>query len=125
MGTNTLKGLRRFAESQWPKQAGSNTHRYLLSTHETSSLYRTAARELGVPQRSAAAENLDRWFRAKSPAPPAWTGTNLTDSCLHYEPCIDGISDRFIIIIATYEQRKMAWKHGHKRQMLMDLMFGT
>ena len=116
---------RRFAESQWPNQAGSNTHRYLLSTHETSSLYRTAACELGVPQRSAAAENLDRWFRAKSPAPPAWTGTNLTDSCLHYEPCIDGISDRFIIIIATQEQRKMAWKHGHKRQMLLDLTFGT
>jgi len=105
----------------WGLAPGDNFFRYVLSQHETTSLYRTISAELGIPQRSTAQDNLDSWFCAEKPHPPSHL---LTESCLHYEAHVDGQTDRFSIVISTPEQQAMAWRYGHNKQVLMDLMFG-
>jgi len=101
--------------------AGDPHHRFLLSDHETSSLYRTLYTELGIKQRSAAEHNLDLWFREKNPQPPY---PELTDVCLYYQPCGDGPDDRFIVILSTAEQQEATWRYGHHKLLLLDGTFG-
>jgi hypothetical protein len=111
-----------WAEKKWPGQLGNNSSRYRLTTHDTSSLYRTISRERGIHQRTAAEENLDKWFRADKSQPPS---TLLTESCLYYQAHEKPKTDRFEIILSTPEMRDAAWKYGHKKQALMDLTFGV
>ena len=111
-----------WAEKKWPGLLGNDTCRYRLTTHDTSSLYRTISRERGIHQRTAAEENLDKWFRAEKPQPPS---PLLTQSCLYYQAHEKPKTDRFEIILSTAEMREAAWKYGHKKQVLMDLTFGV
>ncbi|KAJ6512098.1 hypothetical protein C8R47DRAFT_1207449 [Mycena vitilis] len=113
---------REFSRNQWNMEVGDTQYRFVLSDYETTSLYRTLAQESGIPQRSAPENNLDLWFRKSNPMPP---DPRLTAACLSYTPCIPGQSDRFSIILSTPEQRLLAWKYGHRKQMLMDLTFGV
>jgi hypothetical protein len=113
---------RNWAHNRWGANVAGDAHyRYLLNNKESTSLYRTHYRELGIPQRSGAEENLDRWFRSTSPQPP---DPLLSEACLHYVPHIEGVSDRFEIILSTQKQRAVAWEHGHQKQVIMDLTFG-
>ena len=112
-----------WASAKWgPDKAGDAQFRYMWNAKDSTSLYRSHAQELGIPQRSTAEENLDRWFRSENPLPP---NPILTQSCLHYQPHIEDESDRFEIILCTPQQREMAWKYGHKGQIIMDLTFGV
>jgi hypothetical protein len=77
---------------------------------------------MGMPQQSTAQNNLDIWFRAKNPNPP---DPQLTASCLSYIPYIPGETEWFSIIISTPQPQAMAWKYGHRKQVLMDLTFGV
>ncbi|KAK6988928.1 hypothetical protein R3P38DRAFT_2803880 [Favolaschia claudopus] len=106
----------------WGTQAGDSLYRFTLSPYETTSLYRTIAQESGIPQRSSPENNLDLWCRAENSSPP---DPRLAASCLSYTHLIPGHSERFSIILLTPEQRLLAWKYGHKKQMLMDLTFGV
>ena len=110
-----------WAENRYPGITGNKTHRYRLTTHDSSSLYRTVARECGIPQRSAAEENLNKWFRHDKPQPPS---PLLSASCLHYQAHEKPKTERFEIILSTLEMQEAAWKFGHKKQVLMDLTFG-
>jgi len=87
-----------------------------------SSLYRTISQERGIPQRTAAEENLDKWFRAEHAQPPS---PLLPESCMHYQAHEKPKTDRFEIILSTTEMRTAAWKYGHQKQVLMDLTFGV
>ncbi|KAK7050167.1 hypothetical protein R3P38DRAFT_3306410 [Favolaschia claudopus] len=78
--------------------------------------------ESGIPQRSTPENNLHLWFRDENPSPP---DPRLAASCLSYTPLIPGQSDRFSLILSTPEQRLLAWKYGHQKQLLMDLTFGV
>ncbi|KAJ7748874.1 hypothetical protein B0H16DRAFT_1319578, partial [Mycena metata] len=109
-----------WAEKKWGSVSGDGSHRYTLANHETTSLYRTLARERGIPQ-APPQDNLDLWFRAVNPRAP---DPRLTASCLSYTPHIIGENDRFSLVIQTPEQKILAWKYGHKQQVLMDLTFG-
>ena len=66
-------------------------------------------------------ENLDKWFSPEKPQLPSHL---LTDSCLHYQAHKQGKTDCFKIILSTPEMQAAAWKFCHKKQVLMDLMFG-
>ena len=110
-----------YAKEQFGDIAGNAHHWFLLSDHETSSLYRTLHAEFGIKQRSAAEQNLDLWFHANNPQPPH---AELTDACLFYQPCGDGPDDCFIIILSTPQQRNVAWQHGHNKLLLLDGTFG-
>ncbi|KAJ7449970.1 hypothetical protein B0H11DRAFT_1743364, partial [Mycena galericulata] len=116
-----LKQLcRSWAEKKWGTISGDHSTRYVLASHETTSLYRTLARERGIPQ-APPQDNLHLWFRSDNPQPP---DPRLPASCLSYTPHIIGETDRFRLIITTPEQKILAWKYGHKQQVLMDLTFG-
>ncbi|KAJ7656078.1 hypothetical protein DFH06DRAFT_1328908 [Mycena polygramma] len=112
---------RQWAHSKWGIVSGDEHHRYVLNDRESSSLYRTLAREQGIRQRVPAQDNLDKWFRAENPLPP---DPRLTAARISYTPCVEGESDRFRLIISTPEQKKLAWRYGHNRQGIMDLTFG-
>jgi len=113
---------RKWANDHWGDIPGDTHHRYTLTRYESTSLYRTLARESGMPQQSGAVGNLEKWFRADNPQPP---NPLLTQSCMYYRPLGDGENDRFILILSTPQQRQLAWKHGHKQQILMDGTFGV
>ncbi|KAJ7171536.1 hypothetical protein C8R46DRAFT_846840, partial [Mycena filopes] len=112
---------RDWARTRWGVDAGDNSYRRVLTSHDSSSLYRTFAAESGISQQTAPENNLDLWFRSENPCPP---DPRLTASCLSYIPCIPGESDRFSLVISTPEQQQLAWKYGHKKLVLMDLTFG-
>src|SRR6266576_1522600 len=111
-----------WAQARWSGLPGDNFARYCLTTHDISSLYRSISHECGIPQRTAAEDNLDKWFRPEKPQPPSST---LTQSCLHYQAHKRGETDRFEIILSTPKMQAAAWKYGHRQQVLMDLTFGV
>ncbi|KAG0693411.1 hypothetical protein DFH29DRAFT_881464 [Suillus ampliporus] len=90
-----------FAKDKFGDAPGNTHHQFILNDHETTSLYRMYFAKLGVPQHSAAEENLEKWFRSLNPSPP---DSALTDACLYYKHCGEDPSDCFIIIISTPEQ---------------------
>lgn len=113
---------REWSNARWGTSPGDKSFRYTLSLHETTSLYRSLAHKASIAQRSAPQDNLHLWFRSDNPKPP---DSRLTAACMSYTPCVEGQSDRFCIILSTPEQRLVAWKFGHKKQILMDLTFGV
>ncbi|KAJ6557679.1 hypothetical protein B0H19DRAFT_946319, partial [Mycena capillaripes] len=113
---------REWAHERWGAAIGDGTHRYFFSDHESTSLYRTVARESGIPQRTAAQDNIHLWFNPDKPQPP---DPRLSAACVAYSPFIPGKTDRFTIILMTPEQKLLAWRFGHKQQILMDLTFGV
>ncbi|KAJ7149105.1 hypothetical protein C8R46DRAFT_916478, partial [Mycena filopes] len=120
--TQLRQHCREFSHARWGVEVGDAVHRYVLTDHETTSLYRTIARESGIPQRSTAQDNLHHWFNTENPQPP---DPRLSAACAAYSPYIPGETDRFKIILMTPEQKLLAWTFGHRRQMLMDLTFGV
>ncbi|KAG2145254.1 hypothetical protein DEU56DRAFT_934815 [Suillus clintonianus] len=118
--TQLQEHCRGFAKQKWGDLAGDTHARYMLTSHDSTSLYRTIAREIGIPQRSAAEANLDSWFRTNDPHPP---DPALSHALMFYQAHVDGVTDRCILIFSTPEQRALAWKYGHNNQVLMDGTF--
>ncbi|KAJ7165212.1 hypothetical protein C8R46DRAFT_901169 [Mycena filopes] len=118
-----LKQLCRvWAQTKWGAAVGDASYRFVLNDHETTSLYRTPARERGIAQ-APPQNNIDLWFRQTNPAPP---NPRLTASCISCSPCLaDDPEGRFSIILCSPEQRLAAWRYGHKKQVLMDLTFSV
>jgi len=58
------KRCHEWAKEKWGTDypAGDDSHRFMLSSHKTTSLYRTIAARIGILQQSAAEANLDQWF---------------------------------------------------------------
>ncbi|KAJ7763028.1 hypothetical protein B0H16DRAFT_1661803 [Mycena metata] len=113
---------REFSHARWGVEVGDDSYRYVLMDYESTSLYRTIARESGIPQRSTAQDNLHLWFNKEKPQPP---DPRFSAACVAYSPYIPDETDRFSIILMTPEQKLLAWKYGHRRQVLMDLTFGV
>ncbi|KAG0692955.1 hypothetical protein DFH29DRAFT_985619 [Suillus ampliporus] len=111
---------REWGKAKWGLTPGNNHYRYMLSDHESSSMYRTLANEIGIPQRSAAEDNLDRWFRPTKPEP---SSPLLSEALVFYQPHITNVTDRFALILMSAKQQEMAWSFGHQKQMLMDGTF--
>ncbi|KAF7332853.1 hypothetical protein MVEN_02390300 [Mycena venus] len=78
-------------------------------------------RENTVFPQAPARDNLHLWFRSDKPQPP---DPRLSASCIAYTPHIIGETDRFTLVLTTPEQKILAWRYGHKRQVMMDLTFG-
>ncbi|KAF6756530.1 hypothetical protein DFP72DRAFT_1066421 [Ephemerocybe angulata] len=94
---------REYALKRWGNRPGDGSYRFRLRDHDTSSVYRTLGAEIGIMVHTQAQDNLDAWLRPGGKPPDA----ALTAACLHYSP-----------------ERAMAWRYGHKKQLLMDLTFG-
>ncbi|KAF6749683.1 hypothetical protein DFP72DRAFT_1048718 [Ephemerocybe angulata] len=111
---------RAYSVTRWGASAGDKSFRFRLQDHDTSSIYRTLGGELGIKVHTHAQDNLDAWLGPKKAAPDA----SLTAACLFYSPEVPELNERFMLILSTPLQQRMAWKFGHKRQVLMDLTFG-
>ena len=89
----------------WGDEQGDNHYRFHLNQHDPSSLYHKISHEHGIAPATAAKENLDCWLRPDHPVSP---DRLLMQSILHYQPCVEGISDWLIIIIVTPEMKAAA-----------------
>ena len=84
-----------WAQTHWPGIPGTNTSHYYLTAHDVSSLYRSILHEHGIPQQTAAKENLDRWFHPNKPQLlQSWYGL------LHYAILISQTG--LVIFLSTY-----------------------
>ncbi|GJE99150.1 hypothetical protein PsYK624_153970 [Phanerochaete sordida] len=108
---------RTFSRSRWQDAVDNVNHRYILTSQDSTSLYRSYRRENGMMQRTRPEDNLDKWFRTENPMPPI---PALTEALIHYQPHVPGENDRFMLLLSTPQQREMAWKFGHKRQLIME-----
>jgi hypothetical protein len=113
---------RSWAKARWGESAGNTQYRFVLAEYESTSLYRTLRHEEGIPERSKAIDNIEEWFRPTNHRPPS---PLFTQSCLYYQPLGPGNLERLVLILSTPRQQEMAWKYGHKSQMLMDGTFGV
>ncbi|KAF6743783.1 hypothetical protein DFP72DRAFT_827164 [Ephemerocybe angulata] len=111
---------REYALKRWGNRPGDGSYRFRLRDHDTSSVYRTLGAEIGIMVHTQAQDNLDAWLRPGGKPPDA----ALTAACLHYSPEVPESDQRFMVILSTPLQRAMAWRYGHKKQLLMDLTFG-
>jgi hypothetical protein len=112
---------RQFAVERWGDAPGSEHYRFRLRDHDSSSLYRSLNKEIGILPHTEAQLNLHQWFM---PGAKSLPDPSLAASCLFYQPEIPEKGQRFMLILSTPVQQKMAWKFGHNRQVLMDLTFG-
>ncbi len=119
--TQLRQMCKQWACQRWRDEQGDNRYRFRLNQHDPSSLYRKISHERGIAPATAAEENLDRWLRSDCPIPP---DCSLTQSILHYQPCVEGICDRLIMIIATPEMKVAAWQYAHSHHIFLDLTFG-
>ena len=71
-----------YVGKKWPGQTGNKHGCYKLTTHNMSLLYHTISQERGIPQQTAAEENLDKWFQAEHAQLPS---PLLLESCMHYQ----------------------------------------
>ena len=103
--TQLQQMCKHWAIQHWGDSQGDNHHRFHLNRHDPSSLYRKISHERGIAPATAAEENLDHWLRPDNPVPP---NPLLAQSILYYQACIEGVSDRLIIVIATPEMKAAA-----------------
>ena len=111
---------KQWACQHWGDEQGDNHYRFHLNQHDPSSLYCKKSHEHGIALATAAEENLDCWLQCDHPVPP---DRLLMQSILHYQPCIEGISDWLIIIIATPEMKAAVWRYAHFHHIFLDLTF--
>jgi hypothetical protein len=111
-----------WAKEKWGSSPGNTSFRYILTPHDSTSLYRSYAAECNISQRSAAEDNLDRWFNSTSPQPPS---ADFSAALLHYQPHLPPATDRFVLILATPDMQAAAWQFGHNNLVIMDLTFNV
>ncbi|KAJ7799023.1 hypothetical protein B0H14DRAFT_3886261 [Mycena olivaceomarginata] len=111
-----------WAKEKWGSSPGDSSFRYILTPHDSTSLYRSYAAECNISQRSAAEDNLDRWFNSTSPQPPS---ADFSAALIHYQPHLPPATDRFVLILATPDMQAAAWQFGHNKLVIMDLTFNV
>lgn len=94
--------------------------RYNIENHDIQTIYRKYARFLGVDITQQPQYNLDNWLNRDSPN----FKPELEQAIFYYAPRIDSAS-RLVVCIATPEMNDVAWKHSHKKQLLLDGTFGV
>ncbi|RDB27252.1 hypothetical protein Hypma_004515 [Hypsizygus marmoreus] len=113
---------KKWAMARWNDCTGDNISRFHLNEHDSSSLYRTLARERGIPQCTAAEANLDLWFRSEASSTSS-SAALLSPSMVFYQPLRDD-TKRLVMVIVTPAMKDAAWKFGHQKHIFLDLTFG-
>ncbi|KLO18444.1 hypothetical protein SCHPADRAFT_886157 [Schizopora paradoxa] len=102
-----------------PFDKSANWH-YNIENHDVQTIYRKYARFLGVDITQQPQYNLDNWLRRDSPD----FMPELEQAIFYYAPRIASGS-RLVACIATPEMNEAAWRHSHKKQLLLDGTFGV
>ncbi|KAF8176180.1 hypothetical protein K438DRAFT_1770710 [Mycena galopus ATCC 62051] len=95
-----------WAKEKWGTSPGDTSFCYILTAHDSTSLYRSYAAECSISQRSSAEHNLDRCL-------------------IHYQPHLPPTSNHFELILVTPEMQEATWKYGHDNLIIMDLTFNV
>lgn len=94
--------------------------RWLFSRGDTRSLYRQHHRLKGVKVTEKPHINIDEWLDPKCPR----YNQTFADAVFHYSARASK-GERLEICVSTREMKEMAWKYGHRSQILMDGTFGV
>ncbi|KAJ3718180.1 hypothetical protein C8R42DRAFT_550444, partial [Lentinula raphanica] len=93
--------------------------RYLFLPSDHGTLYRKAARNIGVDARELPQHNVDAWLNPDSPQ----YNPEVSKAVFHYSARAEA-GDRFEICISTPEMDEAAYQHAHHSQLVLDGTFG-
>ncbi|KAJ3836483.1 hypothetical protein F5878DRAFT_502514, partial [Lentinula raphanica] len=93
--------------------------RYLFLPSDHASLYRKAAKSIGIDARQLPQVNIEEWLTPESPR----YNPQLAGAVFHYSARIEA-EDRFEICISTPEMDDAARKYAHHSQFILDGTFG-
>ncbi|KAL0062929.1 hypothetical protein AAF712_010191 [Marasmius tenuissimus] len=102
-----------------PTSLDHSSHRWLIEQADRRSIYRHFYRSQGILTQNQAHINIDDWLNPNSKS----FNSTLAEAIFHYSPRRQK-KDRLEICIATSRMKEMAWKYGHKKQVLLDGTFG-
>ncbi len=95
-----------------------NNERYLLSNQDIINIRNSITKDLwGVDKRKAEEININQIFGPNS------KDNEIMKATIYYNPRKE-LNDRFILVLATKEQRELAWKFGHNKILHLDGTFG-
>ena len=106
-------------QGQSPFNTSANC-RYNIDTKDFQTIYRKFAREKGVDITVKPEQNLHDWLDETSTS----YKPELKRAIFKYSPRFDAGS-RLVVCIATSEMDNAAWKHTHRKQLLLDGTFGA
>jgi len=95
-----------------------NDERFLLSSQDLINIRNSMTKEIwGLDKRKAEEINIDQFFG------PNGKDNEITEATIYYKPRKE-INDRFMLVLATKNQRDLAWKFGHQQILHLDGTFG-
>jgi hypothetical protein len=95
-----------------------NNERFLLSNQDLINIRNSMTKDIwGLDKRKAEEINIDEFFGLNSRV------YELIEATVYYKPRKE-LNDRFILVLATKNQRDLAWKFGHQKFLHMDGTFG-
>jgi len=93
--------------------------RYLLSNQDIINIRNSAAKDLwGIDKRKSEEININQTFGPDS------KDNEIMDATIYYKPRKE-LNDRFMLVLATKEQRELAWEFGHNKIIHLDGTFGV
>ncbi|KAJ3729620.1 hypothetical protein C8R42DRAFT_560734, partial [Lentinula raphanica] len=94
--------------------------RYLFLPSDHASLYRKAAKSIGIDARQLPQDNVEEWL---TPSSSCYNPQLAAAAVFHYSAWIEA-EDRFEICISTPEMDEAARKYAHHSQFILDGTFG-
>jgi hypothetical protein len=95
-----------------------NNERFLLSNQDLINIRNSMTKEIwGLDKRKAEEINIDQFFGPNS------EDNEIINATLYYKPRRE-LNDRFMLVLATKNQRDLAWKFGHQQILYLDGTFG-
>ncbi|PKY13043.1 hypothetical protein RhiirB3_518497 [Rhizophagus irregularis] len=92
--------------------------RFLLSNQDLINICNSMTKDIwGLDKRKAEEINIAKFFGLNS------KDHELIEATVYYKPRRE-LNDRFILVLATKNQRDLAWKFGHQKILHMDGTFG-
>lgn len=92
--------------------------RFLLSNQDLINICNSMTKDIwGLDKRKAEEINIAKFFGLNN------RDHELIEATVYYKPRRE-LNDRFILVLATKNQRDLAWKFGHQKILHMDGTFG-
>jgi hypothetical protein len=95
-----------------------NDERFLLSNQDLVNIRNSMTKEIwGLDKRKSEEINIDQLFGPNS------KDDEIIKATVYYKPRKE-LNDRFMLVLATKDQRDLAWKFGHQQILYLDGTFG-
>ncbi|CAK5263752.1 unnamed protein product [Mycena citricolor] len=117
------KNREMFAQKSYPsfpKNLKESCFRWIFTSNDSRSLHRKHHLQNGVALRDIPEIQIDDWLNPDSLA----YNPTLAKAVFHYSARAER-NERFEVCVATEEMDAAAWKHGHRKQIILDGTFGV